>query len=685
VSTSNSLKPSRLNPHDYPEGASDPVLFGCAPESGLVAVEVVETDRKADAARLFFRAEGGTTVAKETPFTPFIIAEERMVKGCPGVCGVETLTGAGPLNRCLFFGTWRDCLRAKAWLVRQSGFPASAPEAPYLFLNDPVQQHLMLSGRTLFKGMRFEDLRRLQVDIECLTSMGYEFCNADRAEDRIIAIGLADQSGWEETLWGSELSEKELLERFVTLVRERDPDVIEGHNIFNFDLPYLAARARLHGIPLALGRDGSEPRRRASRFTVGERIIAYERFDIHGRHVVDTLFLAHAYDVAHRSLDGFGLKEVARHFGLAAHDRTYIDGGRISQEFMRDLAKVRRYLQDDVWETQALSGLLSPSNFIQTQMLPFSYQNVCVRGSAAKIDALMIREYLRQRHALPRPDQPRPFAGGYTAMFVRGVVRNVHHCDIRSLYPSLMLVHRLGPRTDELGVFLKLLEELRARRLAAKTSMQAGKTRGERLYFEAFQSALKLLINSFYGYLGFTQARFNDFDAAERITQLGRELLHSIIAWMREQGATPIEIDTDGIYFVPPPAVLRAATPEDGRQALAQFQAALAARLPQGIEIEFDAEYVAMYSYKMKNYATLDENGEIVIKGAALKSRGLEPFQRDFLRELIRLKLEGRTDELPALKARYEQAIRGREWPIEKLAKTERLQDAAATYAAKVA
>jgi len=87
----------------------------------------------------------------------------------------------------------------------------------------------------------------------------------------------------------------------------------------------------------------------------------------------------------------------------------------------------------------------------------------------------------------------------------------------------------------------------------------------------------------------------------------------------------------------------------------------------------------------MKNYALLTAEGELIVKGAALKSRGLEPFQRSFLRELIRLKLEGKAGDIPALKAQYAKAIREGAWPIDRLAKTERLQDAPATYAAKLA
>jgi len=649
----------------------NPLLFGANADEGLVAAEHVERREGPDEVMLFFRRGAETAVARET-FRGFLVADIGAVGECPLAYEARQLKGPGSLNLCAVFENWADCLKARDWLARRTGFTPSAPGAPYLFLNDPVHQHLMLTGRTLFKGMAFEDLKRMQVDIECLTTEGYEFCNAGREGDRIAAVALSDQTGWVEVLSGAEMDEKTLLKRFVEIVRERDPDVIEGHNIFNFDLPYITERARRHKVKLALGRDGSKPRRRASRFSVGERTISYDRFEIHGRHIVDTLFLVHAYDISHRSLSGFGLKEVAIHFGLAADDRTYIEGDAISETFGEDPAAVMRYVADDARETRGLAGLLSRSVFAQAAMLPYSYQNVCVRGNATRIDALLMREYLRRGHALPMPDQARPFAGGYTDMFMTGVVRNVHHCDVRSLYPSLMLTRKIGPARDELGIFLLSLAELRDFRLAAKRVLAAARTEAERNHFDALQSTFKVLINSFYGYLGFTQGHFNDFDAAERVTCAGRELLRGMIDWLRKHGARPVEIDTDGIYFVPPR--------EGDNKA---FRRDFAASLPEGIEVEFDGTYPAMYSYKMKNYALLEEDGEIVIKGAALKSRGLEPFQREFLEEIIRARLEGAETTIPDIKARFRRAIENRKWHIRKLAKTERLQDSPATYAAK--
>ena len=649
--------------------------MGSDPAPGLLAVEHHEQARQ-DQVTLFWRSHG-KTIQTEDPFSPYLwLAKEELIDGPVKEAAITALSGDAPFRWKVGFPTWKACQKAKAWLAKTAGATAGNPQAPYFLLGDPVQQYLLQSGRTLFKGMHFDDLRRLQVDIECTTTEGFEFCNPDRDGDRIIAIAMGDSSGWREVLSGAQWDEKTLLEKFVALVQERDPDVIEGHNIFNFDLPYLTARAKRCGVKLALGRGGQEPESRPSRFNIGERTVSYTRFEIFGRHVMDTYFLVQSYDLTNRSLESYGLKNAARHFGIAAADRTYIAGGDITAEFKKDPAKVMRYALHDIEETEALSRLLSQSAFVQAQMIPFSYQNISVRGNATKIDALILREYVRENRAIPLPDKGRPFAGGYTDLFVTGMVKDVHHADVRSLYPSLMLVHTIGPRNDDRGVFLRLLEQLRRFRLVARDQEKSAATVRERAHFGALQSTFKVLINSFYGYLGFDQVRFSDFDAAERVASEGRELLRHMVEWLKTHGATPVEIDTDGVYYVPP----------EGDSATAQgaFRKAFAASLPAGIEIEFDGEYVAMFSYKMKNYALLTDKGEVIIKGAALKSRGLEPFQRKFLKELVRLKLEGREAELPALRAKYEQEIQGRKWPVTMLAKTETLQDSPATYAAKI-
>src|SRR5262249_31914462 len=127
-------------------------------------------------------------------------------------------------------------------MLREAGVPV-------VFYSSGVRQHLVGSGETLFKGMRFEELRRLQIDLET-TSLDPEAPNAG-----ILLIAASDTRGQSWVFAGPD--EEEILRQFVACVAEADPDVIEGHNLFNFDMPYLAARAERLRVPLALGRDGS--------------------------------------------------------------------------------------------------------------------------------------------------------------------------------------------------------------------------------------------------------------------------------------------------------------------------------------------------------------------------------------------------------------------------------------------
>src|SRR5205823_4553720 len=161
-----------------------------------------------------------------------------------------------------------------------------------------------------------------------------------------------------------------------------------------------------------------------------------------------------------------------------------------------------------------------------------------------------------------------------------------------------------------------------------KAQMRSAKDPKEQRHFHAFQNTFKILINSFYGYLGFAQGSFADFDAAARVTQIGRDLLKKMIEWLNARDAQVIEVDTDGIYFVPPARTTANAADTAATTAgnIGELQTGLAKELPPGIEVEFDERFEAMFSYKAKNYALLTRDGDVIIKGGALKSRGLEKF-----------------------------------------------------------
>ena len=657
-----------------PSFSQNQTLFGWGDEDGIIALEL-----EGDEAIRVYRRRTGHLESILQEFRPFLWLESpSLLQDFKGHFQLTVLNGSLRYQTLAIFNSWKEVHAARKFLNKSTGFSPSDRSSPYFFLSDPIHQYLLVSGRTCFKGMKLSDLNRMQLDIETYCASGFEFCSAQREEDRIIAIALSDTSGWETILWGKELSEAEMLQRLNQLIQERDPDIIEGHNIFKFDLNYIQERAKRHGLTLPWGRDGSEATSYDSRLLIAERTIDYPKWQVHGRHIVDTWILSQFYDINVRELESLSLKEMAKHFGLASDDRSYVEGNQISRTYDENPERLYRYALDDVRETRGISELLLPSYFIQAQIFPYNFQDVIVRGNATKINALFLREYLRCLHSIPSPPtESQDFIGGYTDIFYTGVVKNVIHCDVTSLYPSIMLSKQIKPAQDELDVFLPLLTDLRNFRVEAKKLSQRASSSEEKIHYQALQSAFKILINSFYGYLGTSFSNFSDYQAAGEVTEAGQNILRQMIAWLQERGCQIVELDTDGIYFVPPAG-------SDSLEQADSLVQSMATILPEGIEVELDGHYRAMFSYKMKNYALLGNDGKLTVKGSGLRSRGLERFQRQFLRDLIRLLLEGEHEKIVPLYESLLFKIENHQMDVSDFCKTETLSETLTSYQQKI-
>ena len=307
-----------------------------------------------------------------------------------------------------------------------------------------------------------------------------------------------------------------------------------------------------------------------------------------------------------------------------------------------------------------LADLLLPTYFEQARTFPIPLQEATLRGTTVKIDLLFLEEYYHARQSCPQPPEIRPFDGGYTRSFNEGVFRHVLHFDVASLYPSLLLNIGRNPRDDSLGVFIPLLRRLLDYRLRYKQLSRGAPTQEERAEADARQAAFKILINSFYGYLGFSGARFGDGELAAEVTRRGRELLQQLIDEFTRQGCAILEADTDGIYLSSDAYYDR---PEE-------LLARVVPILPAGIELEFDGRYEAMFCYKAKNYA-LNESGGIILRGSALRSRGIEPYLKRLTDGMIRFLL-GVSQESPvALLENYRKGLADRTLPVSEIAKGE--------------
>ena len=138
---------------------------------------------------------------------------------------------------------------------------------------------------------------------------------------------------------------------------------------------------------------------------------------------------------------------------------------------------------------------------------------------------------------------------------------------------------------------------------------------------------MKILINSAYGYMGAgSMALFADRAAADEVTRRGREILSQVVDALRERGMALLEADTDGVYFAAPLGWTEAQ--ERG------VVAAVGALLPEGIRLEYEGRYRAMFVHEVKNYALLTYGGDLIVRGGALHSSRSEPFGERFLQAI---------------------------------------------------
>ncbi len=628
---------------------NDEWLFGWDDTPGIVSIHADLDGR----VTLWRRTpESGRLVREEERFRPWLLLEHIEDLGHLGpklgrddspaaVIHSRELDGPGALRHLVSAHDGRALTSAvlrgaSARLGKRITHLAELGQETVLSL-PPEEQYLVSSGRTYFRGLQFDQLHRLQFDLETT--------GLDAQRDRIFMISIRYHSGDTEVLEAAgdgDAAEADLIRRLAERVRAADPDVIENHNLHGFDLPFLDQRSRKLGVALSLGRIGGPGlRQRAARRGAPSGDPADRRrvrFIAPGRELIDTLDAVRRHDFSTRDFPGHGLKVVAKHLGIAAPDREYIRGDLIYTTYRNDPERVRRYATDDVEEVAALSRMLGGAAFALAQMVPRRYERLADAGAATGvIDPLIVRAYIRAGAALPphREGDGTPHSGAALHLFAAGVAQRVVKADVASLYPSLMRSYRIGPARDRLGVLLGLVDGLVERRLDAKTRGRTAPVgSAERYTHEAMSAALQIVVTSAYGYLaagGLT--RFADVHAANEVTRRGRDVLGLMCRELATRGVSLLEADTDGVYFSVPPEW----TEKDERRIVAE----VAALLPPLVQLEFEGRYAAMLSHEPKNYALLGFNGTLVLKGVAFRSSRSEPFGDRFLRHAIRRLLVG--------------------------------------------
>jgi DNA polymerase I len=403
-------------------------------------------------------------------------------------------------------------------------------------------------------------LRYMAFDIECLPLHG----EMPRAEvSPVIIISMAFEPAYQGkndlVLVGKRIDcprqdvqdcqdEYELLSTFASILREYDPDIVAGYNSNEFDFQYLDTRVKQLNVNIRVGRDGSSWYLR--------KIVNTTNVSITGRVIVDLLPIVRSS----YSLKQYTLRNAAAELlNMEKYDvdpkeieALWAEGGKGLQRF---ISYARR---DAVLALHLLLDLKLMDKYIALSRASGSLlQDIVNGGQSGMVENLLLRRFGERKRVIPpKPDtevseeryiENDELKGGAVLVPEKGLQEDIVILDYKSLYPTIMMAHNLcystvvtggSPPGDHTttapsggkfvtlevspGIVPGVLRELLDQRTQTKRLMKAA-SEEERRFLDAKQYAMKILLNSFYGYSGYARARLYSLAVANAVTSFGRE------------------------------------------------------------------------------------------------------------------------------------------------------------------
>ncbi len=453
-------------------------------------------------------------------------------------------------------------------------------------------------------------------------------------------------------------TEAEMLQRFVELVADYGPDMLAGYFTDGFDLPYIAERAKIHKIKLDLGLD-------------------YSQLEITGR----TQSEAKITGIAHIDIFKFIRKVIARSLKTDSYSLDAVAGELIGErkhkvdmdEFFKawdrggkELEEYCKYNLQDCILTYKLTEKVLPNliEFVRIIRLP-PYDINRMTFSTFVEWYLMNQASARNEILLNRPNRRDEMSrmtdrikGAYVYEPKPGFYQKIAVFDYKSLYPSIVSSHNISKGTlncdcckdtpkvetergtfwycaKRKGLFSTVISELILRRGEIKKQLKTSKDP----LLAARSEALKVLANSFYGYMGFAPARYYCIECAESTTAWARHYIHKAIDTAQQAGFTVLYSDTDSVFLL-----LDKKTKED---ALALMDT-INKDLPGLMELDYEGFYPAGIFVSLKagesgakkKYALIDEKNNMKIKGFESVRRNWSFIAKDVQRKVLEIILK---------------------------------------------
>ncbi|WP_458402782.1 DNA polymerase domain-containing protein [Methanobrevibacter sp.] len=422
-----------------------------------------------------------------------------------------------------------------------------------------------------------QKFRILSFDLEVRNPHGMP----NSEEDEIIMIGVASNFGVNQVIStktnsdsrddfvNQVSSEREMIQEFVKIIKQNNIDIIVGYNSDNFDFPYLKDRAKILGVDLDIGMDGSD----VKYIRRGYANAASFKGLIH----VDLYLVMRRY----MTLERYTLERV--YYELFGEEKIDVPGERI-WEFWdnggEELDTLFDYSLDDVISTLKIAEQTLPLNLELTRIIGQPLFDVSRMATGQQAEWFLVKQAYFDDEVVPNK-QGANFAnranaedneGGYVREPETGLHENLVQFDFRSLYPSIIISKNISPdvmilgdveneedynispehglkfKKSPQGFIPSVIDKILQERFRIKREMKASDDPQEKKALDVQQQAIKRLANTMYGIYGFPRFRWYSFECAKAITSWGRQYIKSSIKKAEEYGFYAIYADTDGFY-----------------------------------------------------------------------------------------------------------------------------------------
>jgi len=453
-------------------------------------------------------------------------------------------------------------------------------------------------------------------------------------------------------------SEADCLQRFVELVNDYGPDMLVGYFSDGFDLPYIVDRAKINKVKLDIGLDYSNLEI-LGKTQKEAKITGIAHIDIFKfiRKVIARSLKTDTY-----TLDAVGKElvgETKHKVDIEKFFKVWDQGGEELEEYCK-------YNLQDCVLTYKLTEKILPNliEFVRIIRLP-PYDINRMTFSTFVEWYLMNQASARNEILLNRPrksEEMQRMSDRIKGAFVYepkpGFYQNITVFDYRSLYPSIIASHNISRGTlnckcckdtpkmqtergtfwycaKRKGLFSTVISELILRRAELKKQLKTSKDP----LLAARSEALKVLANSFYGYMGFAPARYYCIECAESTTAWARHYIHKAIETAQQEGFTVLYSDTDSVFLL-----LEKKTKEDALALMEKINK----DLPGLMELDYEGFYPAGIFVSLKagdsgakkKYALLDEKGTMKIKGFESVRRNWSFIAKDVQRTVLEIILK---------------------------------------------